>query len=330
MRTSAGTIVRAVASVVIALGAAPVANAAELNPKTAFFIPTDKSLFRATFNQFVAKVNELGTGQIGIPKILSRESVPARQMPNAVKTGVIDILGAPPGYWERLIPGSSGLSAPLKSLEEQRANGAWQLAQEEFAKKGGVHLLAQYGFGVRFHLFTSTPIRTLAEFKDVKIRVSPTTQAFVEAIGAQPIVMGRKEIFTGMERGVVQGFSNLNSEVRALGWGEIVKYRIDPSFYDTIVFVAVHKGTWDKLSDAQRKVLNDAGRHLETTLARQLARQDVDIGDQQAKSGVFSIIELPADEAKRYVDLAYKGTWDTVVKRSPDFGGKLRKLIGAP
>jgi len=316
----------AVMSAVVAGGAT--ASATERTLKTAFFIPTSKSLFRQAFDDFVAKTNELGKGSLQVPRILSRESVPARQMPTAVKNGVLELLGAPPGYWERLIPGSSGLSAPLKSRTEQHANGAWKLAQEKFAAKAGAHLLAQYGFGVRFHLFMATPIRRLADFKNVKIRVSPTTRAFVAAIGAQPIVMSRKEIFTAMERGVVQGFSNLNSEIKALGWGDVVKYRIDPSFYDTIVFVVVNKKAWDGLNANQRKVLTDAGDYLETTLNKRLAAHDIAIGQEQIKAGVFKAVSLPANEAKRYVDMAYKGTWDTVVERSPDFGGKLRALIG--
>ena len=117
---------------IVAGGAA--ANAAERTLKAAFFIPTNKSLFRQAFDDFVAKTNELGKGSLQAPKVLSRESVPARQMPTAVKSGVLELLGAPPGYWERLIPGSSGLSAPLKSREEQHANGAWKLARDTFAE----------------------------------------------------------------------------------------------------------------------------------------------------------------------------------------------------
>jgi len=325
MRTSCFVSIAAAAGILAASGV----SAAERDLKTAFFIPTSKSLFRQAFDDFVAKLNDVGSGQIKVSKVVSREAVPAGQMPTALKSGVLELLGAPPGYFERLVPGSSGLSAPRASLAEQKKNGAWALMQKEFAQKANARLLAQYGFGVRFHLFTSVPIRSLSEFKGVKFRTSPTTRAFVEALGGQPIVMGRGEIFTAMERGVVQGFSNLNSEIKALGWGDVVKYRIDPSFYDTMVFAAINLDVWKSLNATQKAKLEEAANHLETTLNDRIAARDVESGKSQIKAGVFQAIALPPQDAKRYVDLAYKGMWDTVVKRSPEFGARVRKLLGA-
>lgn len=319
-----------VATAAVALVAGTTAAQAEATKlKAGFFIGSKKSLFRQAFDKFVDQVNAECKGQVQIPQVVSREAVPSRQMPNALKRGVLDIVGAPPSYFNGLVPGAAGYSAPRVDGKTQRENGAFKLADDALQKRANAHLLAQYGFGVRFHIFTSKPIKTIADFKGMKLRTSNTYRAFFTALGAQPISMSRREIFTAMERGVISGFANLNSEVKALGWGEVVKYRIDPSFYDTIVWIAINKATWAKLSNAQQACLSKVGLWQETNVNDWLAKEDVAQGQQQAKAGAFAIVKLPEADAKKYEAMAYKAMWDTVVKRAPDFGAKARKLLKA-
>mgnify|MGYP003667881109 CR=1 FL=1 len=322
-----GIIKTAAVAVAFAVGASGTALAADESLKAGFFIGSPKSLFRITFDKFVAHLNADAGAGVKIGQLVGSEAVPSQQMPNALRSGVLDVVGAPPSYFSKFVPGAAGYSAPRVSFAKQRENGAWELVREEFAQRANAHLLAQYGEGVRFHIFTQKPIRSIADFKDVKLRTSNTYQAFFEALGAKPLQMSRSEIFTALERGVVEGFGNLNSEVKALGWGEVIKYRVDPSFYDTTVFVGVNLDKWKSLNAQQQAALTSAGMHLETTLNKELAEADVAAGKELAAAGAFEIVTLPEDEAKRYVDMAYDAIWATVEKRSPEFGGKARKLL---
>ncbi|MEQ8700267.1 MAG: TRAP transporter substrate-binding protein DctP [Bauldia litoralis] len=245
------TLIAATAATAVIAGAGTV-QAEELKLKAGFFIGAKKSLFRQAFDKFADELNAQCKGQVQITQVVSREAVPSRQIPNALKRGVIGIAGAPPSYFSGLVPGAAGFTAPRVDAATQRKNGAYKLIDDALGKRANAHLIAQYGFGVRFHIFTSKPVKSLADFKGMKLRTSNTYKAFFAALGAQPISMSRREIFTAMERGVVGGFANLNSEVKALGLGEVVKYRIDPSFYDTIVWIAINKGVWDKMTAAQK------------------------------------------------------------------------------
>lgn len=317
----------AVTLICAAVAVTPVAaSAAEAQLKAGFFIGSTKSLFRQAFDTFVERFNAEGKGLATITQVVSTEAVPSRQIPNALKGGVLQVAGAPPSYFSGLVPGAEGFSAAKASAAEQRENGAFALIDDALRERANAHLIAQYGYGVRFHIFTSTPIRTLDDFKGLKLRTSNTYKAFFDALGAQPIQMSRGEIFTAMERGVVQGFANLNSEVAALGWGEVVKYRVDPSFYDTVVFVAVNLDQWKKLSKAQQDFVDSMGRVLETEINADIASRDVAIGDKLA-NGTFEVVKLPDADSRRYVDLAYESMWDTVEQRAPERGKQLRKLL---
>ena len=44
-----------------------------------------------------------------------------------------------------------------------------------------------------------------------------------------------------------------------LGWDKVTKFRMEPSFYTTELAILVNLDTWKSLTDAQRKILTDAG-----------------------------------------------------------------------
>ncbi|MEQ8698456.1 MAG: hypothetical protein RLT05_18110, partial [Bauldia litoralis] len=75
--------------------------------------------------------------------------------------------------------------------------------------------------------------------------------------------------------------------------------------------------------------VSKVGLWQESNVNKWIADQDVSIGDQQAKSGAYQVVKLPAEEAKKYTDMAYDALWSLIVKRSPDMGAKARKLLNA-
>ena len=303
------------------------AIAAELNLKAAYFISNKKSIFRQAFDGFVDKVNADGKGLIRIGQVVGREAVPSRQMGNAVKSGLVDMVGVPPAYMGNLVKLANGFVASTKDPAEMRRNGAWDIYKELFAKNANAYLLNQYGGTANFNIFSNKPVRTLADFKGMKLRTSNTYKNFFDRLGVQALQMPRREIFTAMERGVVDGFANLNSEVISQGWHEVTKYRIDPGFYNPIIIVAVNLDKWKAMSSAQQAVLTKAGLYLENELSRDLGRKDAAAGVELVKKGM-KVFTIKGKDAETFNHLAYISQWDVVEKRGPVIGAKLRSLMG--
>ncbi len=303
------------------------AMAAELNLKAGYFISSKKSLFRQAFDQFVDKVNVDGKGLVQIPQVVGREAVPSRQMGNAVKSGLLDITGIPPAYMANLVKLATGFTPSIKDPAEMRRNGSWKIFQGLFAKHANMHLLAQYGGDVVFYIYSNKPVRSLADFKGMKLRTSNTYKAFFDALGARTLQMPRREIFTAMERGAVDGYANLDSEVLSQGWHEVSKYRITPGFYHPTVIVGVNLDKWKGMTSAQQSVMTKAGMYLETELSKDLGRKDRLAGAELDKKGM-KVFSLSSADAKKFNELAYTSQWDVVEKRDPVIGAKLRALIG--
>ena len=84
------------------------------------------------------------------------------------------------------------------------------------------------GTGVLFQLFLNKPIKTVADLKGMKIRVSPTNVPFMKAVGANPVQMPPSDVYTAMERGVVDGYILPAHTIRDFGLG--LPRNVDPAF----------------------------------------------------------------------------------------------------
>jgi TRAP-type C4-dicarboxylate transport system substrate-binding protein len=125
---------------------------------------------------------------------------------------------------------------------------------------------------------------------------------------------------------VVDGYGWPVSGIFDLGWDKVTKFRLEPAFYSVEVNVLVNLDTWKALSDAQRKVLGDAALWLEGLDAENTAVVAAE-RERQAKAGIQPI-DFGPEEARKFLDKANEVAWQSVLKRAPESGAKLRQLAG--
>lgn len=313
------------AAAVIGLTMAVQSASAETTLRGAMFIQSDKSLFRALFNDFVTRVNELGAGTIRIDPVLGPEAIPAGEMSNALTEGVIDIAGLPPAYYRGIMVEADALQLATVTPAEQRANGAIDFLQEKY-NAAGWHFLAQYGYDVQFHLFLNKPISSIADFRGYRLRTTPTYRHFFNELGAVQVETSRGELYTAMERGVVDGYANVMSEVAPAGWDEVSKYRVDPGFYHATVTITMNLDRWNALTEEQQAILEQAALEAETMLARDMSAQDRAAGQRMVDAGM-EVITLPADEGRKLVETALDAYWGLLEGDAPESMETLRPLL---
>ena len=110
-----------------------------------------------------------------------------------------------------------------------------------------------------FHLYLNKPI-VGPDLTGLKIRITPVYRDFFQALGATVVQTPPGEVYTSLERGVVDGYGWPITGIFDLGWHEKTKYRVDPGFYTAEVSILVNKTAWDKLNDAQKAVLAQGRR----------------------------------------------------------------------
>ncbi|MCZ7658842.1 MAG: TRAP transporter substrate-binding protein DctP [Xanthobacteraceae bacterium] len=320
MRLSPTTIALALST---ALAAAP-ASAQEVTLRGVSSF-AEGTQFSKNFERFVEKVNQDGKGVIKINYIGGPRAVPPFEVGNAVRTRVVDIANVTGAFYTNLMPEADAFKLLDKPLAEQRRNGTLDYVNQLHNQKLNAHYLVRQFHNVPFHIYLTKKIDK-PDFTGLKIRVTPVYRDIVQALGGTPITTAPGEVYTALERGVVDGYGWPVSGIFDLGWDKITKYRMEPGFYSVDVNILVNLDAWKSLTDAQRKVLTDAAAWVESLDAENVAANKAEV-ERQTKAGIQAIAFSP-EAAKKFLEQAREVAWKSVIARAPEAGAKLRQLAG--
>jgi TRAP-type C4-dicarboxylate transport system substrate-binding protein len=304
--------------------AAGTASAQELTLKavTSF---AEKTQFSKNFERFIDKVNADGKGKIQINYIGGPRAMPPFEVGNAVRTKVVDIANVTGAFYTNLMPEADALKLIGKPMSEQRKNGTWEFLNQLHNQKLNAYYLARQFHNVPFHIYLNKKPEKL-DFTGLKIRVTPVYKDMVEAFGGTTITTAPGEVYTALERGVADGYGWPVTGIFDLGWEKVTKFRLEPAFYAVEVNVLVNLDTWKGLNDTQKKVLTDAAAWLEGLDSENVAAIKAE-RDKQASVGIQPITFSEAD-SKAFLAKANDVAWQSVIKRAPETGPKLRALAG--
>jgi TRAP-type C4-dicarboxylate transport system substrate-binding protein len=316
-------ILASIVAVAAGLGLAPAAaQEVTLRAVTSF---AEGTQFSKNFERFIEKVNADGKGVVKINYIGGPRAMPPFEVGNAVRTKVVDIANVTGAFYTNLMPEADGFKLISKPMSEQRRNGTWEFINTLHNQKLNSQYLARQFHNVPFHIYLNKKPDKL-DFAGLKIRVTPVYKDIVEALGGTAITTAPGEVYTALERGVVDGYGWPVSGIFDLGWDKVTKFRLEPAFYSVEVNVLVNLDTWKSLNDAQRKVLNDAALWLEGLDSENTAVVAAE-RERQAKAGIQPV-DFGPDESKKFIEKANEVAWQSVIKRSPEAGAKLRQLAG--
>jgi len=285
----------------------------------------EKTLFSRNFERFIDRVNETGKGVVKINYIGGPRAVPPFEVGNAVRTKVVDMANVTGAFYTNLMPEADGFKLISKPMSAQRNDGTWAFINQLHNQKLNAQYLARQYHNVPFHIYLTKKIDKL-NFSGLKIRVTPVYRDIVQALGGTTVTTPPGEVYTALERGVVEGYGWPILGIFDLGWEKVTKFRIDPAFYSVEVNVLVNLDVWKGLNDRQRKVLNDAALWLEALDGENVALIKAE-RERQAKAGIGTIDFGPAESAK-FLKQANDVAWASVITRAPENGPKLRQLAG--
>lgn len=281
--------------------------------------------FSKNFEQFVKKVNAEGKGLVQINYIGGGGKVMNPfEVGNAVRGGVVDMANVTGAFYTNLLPEADALKLIQIPIQEVRKNGGWELINKLHNEKLNSYFLAKQGDGVPFQLYLTKKIDK-PDLNGLKIRVTPVYRAFFAALGATVNRTPPGEVYTALERGVVDGYGWPIQGIFDLGWQEVTKFRVDPGFYSVDVNVLINLDKWKALSPEQQAFLKKMGTWLESLNAKNPEINKTEI-KRQADAGIKTITFSP-ELSKQYLDTAYKAGWDAVIKVSPKYGPEMKKLF---
>jgi TRAP-type C4-dicarboxylate transport system substrate-binding protein len=311
-----------IAAALIAAASPAAAEEVTLRAVSAF---AEKTTYSRGFELFIERVNRDGKGVLQINYIGGPKAMPPFEVGNAVKSGVVDLANSTGAFYTNVMPEADSWKLTERPMSELRKNGGYDYMSRLYAEKMNAIFLARHVDGNPFHLYLNKPISS-ADLSGLKLRITPVYRDFFQALGATVVQTSPGEVYTALERGVVDGYGWPITGIFDLGWHEKTKYRVDPGFYTAEVSILANKSAWDKLTEAQRNVLRKAGEQAEAEAVAIFAEENAKDTKRQAEAGIQTI-RLEGAAGKSYLDKAYEAGWAGVFRQSPQHGPKLKEFF---
>ena len=261
---------------------------------------------------YADRVNELSGGSIEIEVFPGGTLGDPLRVTNTVRSGVAQIS-------HNYINYDYGTN-PTAALLAGHSNG---LTPEEFMlwmyEGGGVELYEEFrrevfdvvafpcaSLGTEIFLHSNKRVETLEDFQGLRLRTSGAWAELAPRLGASTVVMAGGEIYSALERGVIDAAEWGSPEInRPTGFQEVAKYVIVPGVHQSGGFLEcqVNEDTWAGLSDEEQDLLRQAGKLtvFETWMASSFADLDA---YQELLDGPNEIVHLD----QSFIDTIYEET----------------------
>jgi len=207
----------------------------------------EKTTYSRGFELFIERVNRDGKGVLQINYIGGPKAMPPFEVGNALKSGVVDLANSTGAFYTNVMPEADAWKLTERPMSELRKNGGYDYMSQLYAEKMNAIFLARHVDGNPFHLYLNKPISS-PDLTGLKLRITPVYRDFFQTLGATVVQTAPGEVYTALERGVVDGYGWPITGIFDLGWHEKTKYRVDPGFYTAEVSILVNKSIWDKLT----------------------------------------------------------------------------------
>lgn len=124
----------------------------------------------------------------------------------------------------------------------------------------GVKGLAIVDSGLRYVVMKDAPIKSMADLKGKKIRVSeaPVLLDIFKAMGASPTPMPYGEIYSGLQTGVLDGIEMDLTALVVEKHYEVAKYVTETGHYTWPVALIMNLDAWNQLSPEDQKIMQEA------------------------------------------------------------------------
>jgi len=216
------------------------------------------------FLKLIDKINAEGKGLVQVRYVGGPEAIPAFEVGTAVRNKVVDMANVPSAFYTNVAPEAMATAFTEHNYDTLRKRGAIDYLNTIMAGKNLIYLARTVDY-MPFHIYTNKGFA--GDLKGQRMRTTGMYRDLFLALGATVVQTSPAELYTALERGVVDGYGWPSIGVFDMGWQEKTRYRIDPGFYSVEVSIFVNHNTWDKMSDAQRQFLREQMQKVEDAAA---------------------------------------------------------------
>ena len=227
---------------------------------------------------FKTEVEKLSEGAIEVNIFPAQQLGGASENVQAVKIGAIEMMWVGTAFLTRTVPELELIGLPFQFATREQAfevvDGPVGDALDEKMAAEGMTSMGYMELGFRQLTNNARPVETIDDISGLKIRLQPneTHLAAFRALGANPVAMDIKELYSALEQGVIDGQENPFAIINVAGYPEVQKYVSNTGHFFDFISVVANKDWFDGLEEENRALIVEA---MDTAVAfqRELATE---------------------------------------------------------
>jgi TRAP-type C4-dicarboxylate transport system substrate-binding protein len=272
------------------------------------------------YQAWAAKVKEKSGGRMEVRVHPASSLYPGPELIPAVLDGRSEVGTVLAAYLTDVLLEMGPLELPFMTSnmqEHKKAAMALRPFYTEMLAKKGLRLLSINTWPSQ-QLFSTVPLRTVADWKGKKIRVyGADTATITRILGAAPVNIAFGEVYTALEKRTVDGAMTSATNAEPMKFFEVAKF-LDYWYIAgaSQEWLVANQKAWDALpKDLQQAVLDS----LKETNLEEKEWADAIAFDERIRKRLpelgMTIVDPSKDEIQKARTLA-KGAWDTWLQRT--------------
>lgn len=205
------------------------------------------------------------------------EAVPPFEQLQPVASGAFQFLFTNGAYHFGTTPLMLAFEALGGTPEQRRTSGVLDYLDRHYQKLGLKLVSMAMTRDGHYQLILKKPLTAAGDLAGHKIRGNPAYQSVVKMLGGSIVNLPFGEVYTALDKGVVDGFAAVGIGITQTKLYEVSKYVVRPAFGFNCQAVLANLNTWNKLTAAERKILLDEGAKADARwleLSTQLMAED--------------------------------------------------------
>jgi tripartite ATP-independent transporter DctP family solute receptor len=221
---------------------------------------------------FKKEIARLTNNQVQVDVFPAMQLGGAKENVDAVRSGTLALTWVGAAFLSRIAPELEAVSLPFIFPNRETAfrviDGPVGDAIDKKLQDKGFTSLGWMELGMRHITNSKGPIQSVADLKGMKIRLQPneTHLATFRAIGANPVAMDVKELYSALEQKVVDAQENPYTVISASRYGEVQKHLSNSGHFFDFIAVVASKKAFEQLKPEHQKAIREA---MTTTIAYQ-------------------------------------------------------------
>lgn len=275
-------------------------------------------------DRYAELLENASNGEIQV-QMMGPETIPPLEQLEPTQNGLFQVLCTYPGFHT----GSTTLLTGLESIDPNpeafRESGAMEVIQKTYSELGVHAISVPLAHG--YWIYLNQGLSSRGDLSGLQIRALPPQHPYISAIGGTPVVMSPAEMFSALERGVVEGALFPAAGAAGYGFAEVTDQYLDAGATAPHIIVA-NAAFWDGLPEDVRATFDAQAKVLEHEVPETYDRLNAEEHDKMAAAGM-ELLTLDGEVADTLAEAIVSGAWSFAASRNPDAAEELRAIVGA-